>query len=95
MLYWPDKDLDEVLDYVHDWTPRLASTEDGDTVVSVLTVVDSGSVLLDSPAGLAGMFQTTWLSGGTACETCIITLRATTALGRVYDETVQLKISGV
>lgn len=94
MLYWPDKDPDEVLDYVHDWTDRLASTGDDDTVVSVLTLVTSGTVVLDSPAGLAGMFQTTWLSGGTACETCIITLRAVTALGRTYDETVTLKITG-
>ena len=94
MLYWPDKDPDEVLDYVHDWTDRLASTDDSDTVVSVLTLVTSGTVVLDSPAGLSGMFQTTWLSGGTACETCIITLRAVTALGRTYDETVQLRITG-
>ena len=94
MLYWPDKDPDEVLDYVHDWTDRLASTDDGDTVVSVLTLVTKGTVVLDSPASLAGRFQTTWLSGGTACETCIITLRAVTALGRTYDETVTLKITG-
>ena len=95
MLYWPDKDPDEVLDYVHDWTDRLASTGDDDTVLSVLTVVDSGSVVLDEPALLSGgVFQTTWLSGGTACETCIITLRAVTALGRTYDETVTLKITG-
>ena len=94
MLYWPDKDPDEVLDYVHDWTDRLASTGDDDTVVSVLTLVTKGTVVLDSPAGLSGMFQTTWLSGGTACETCIITLRAVTALGRTYDETVTLNIIG-
>lgn len=94
MLYWPDKDPDEVLDYVHDWTDRLASTDDGDSVMSAETLVTSGSVVLDSPASLAGMSQTTWLSGGTACETCIITLRAVTALGRTYDETVTLKITG-
>lgn len=95
MLYWPDKDPDEVLDYVHDWSERIDSTEDGDSITSVATEITRGTVMLDTPATLAGMFQTTWLSGGTACETCIITLRAETALGRTYDETVSLKILGV
>lgn len=95
MLYWPDKDPDEVLDYVHDWAPRLASTEDADTVLSVETLITSGSVVLDEPASLSGMMHTTWLSGGTACETCIITLRAVTSGGRTYDETVKLRVTGV
>lgn len=88
MLSWPTKDPEEVLDYQLDWSDRL---ETGETIsVSNFTIVE-GTVVKDSQS-VAGGLTTVWLSGGTLGEMCLITNRITTNQGRVYDESVRLRV---
>ena len=90
MKTWPAKDPNEILDYGYDWSPRGL---EGDTIVSFTSTVESGTVVVDDSVFEASNFTTiTWLSGGTEGETCKVLLRLTTALGRVLDETLSIKI---
>lgn len=85
---WEAKDPDEVLDYQHDWSPRL----DGDTVNGTPEcIVEEGDVVVDSTSEAGGV-QTVWLSGGTGGTSCKLTIRVTTVGGRTYDEGIKLKI---
>ena len=86
---WPPKDQNEVLDYSHDWSARLA----GDTVVGPpLAMVETGTVVVDSSTmAVDGFTQKVWLSAG-AVGDVKLTLRVTTSGGRTYDEGVKLKI---
>lgn len=88
MLNWPAKDPQEVLDYQADWTSRLEADEV--LVASTFSVV-SGSVVINSQTFVDGV-ATVWLSGGTAGETCVILNRVTTSAGRVYDQSMRLRI---
>lgn len=89
-LTWPKKDPDEVLDFVIDWTDRLA----GDTIVT------SEFILPTSPAGLARQSQSVsgqkktvvWLMGGVLGSDYLILNRIVTAGGRTMDQTVKLPI---
>ena len=102
---WPAKDPDERLDYTHDFGPRL---DDGDSIVigggpltDPLALVDNGDVLIDSysmenhpDTGLQTVMRV-WLSGGTVKESGDpekLTLRVTTAAGRVLDEGINVPI---
>ncbi len=88
MLTWPAKDPDEVLDYQVDWSERLETSE---TISTSNFTVATGTVVKDSQS-VAGGLTTVWLSGGTLGELCTILNRITTSQGRIYDETVRLRI---
>lgn len=86
MLYWPDKDPDEIADYQIDWVGRL----DGDSIAASTWVVPSG-IIKDSDT-FASTSTTIWLSGGAAGETYVLVNRITTVGGREFDEPVQLRV---
>jgi hypothetical protein len=88
MLTWPAKDPNEVLDYDIDWNDRL---EDGETISTSTFTVASGSVEIDNDTDTAGV-TTVWLSGGTEGEVCVILNRIETSAGRIYDQSVKLRI---
>lgn len=74
---WDDKDPNEVLDYIHDWSPRL---RDGDAVTAVDAMVDSvdaGDITLEvDMTSFTSTFQTVKVSGGIAGQKYHLTLRA-------------------
>lgn len=88
MHSWPPKDPNENLDYEVDWTARL---EQGESMVSANFILVDGTVVIGAQT-LVGAVATVWLSGGADGETAHITCRGTTSVGRVYDETVRLRI---
>ena len=88
MQKWPDKDPDEVLDYIMDWSPRNIQ---GDTIQTIQATVTSGDVQVATNS-ISGLQTRTWLSGGTNGTPCVVGLRITTAAGRVLDESVQIRI---
>lgn len=89
---WPPKDPNEVLDYEHDWGPRL---DPGDVITPPAeALVDIGDVAIQSTA-LNGNIQRVWLTGGTVKESGDpekLTLRITTQAGRVLDEGILVPI---
>lgn len=92
MLSWPTKDPDEVVDYSVNWggdDPRL---ETGETLLTSVFAVDSGTVTIDSTEFVASGMATVWLSGGAAGETCVIRNRVTTSGGRTWDQSTRLRI---
>lgn len=93
MLTWPTKDPNEVLDYSVNWAdPESPVLVTGETISSSVFTVVQGDVVIDSegldPSGIC----TVWLSGGTDGTVCQILNRITTSAGRVYDQTVKLRI---
>ena len=87
MLKWPDKDPDEIADYMIDWTNRL----DGDTIATASWVVPSG--ITEDSAVNDATTATIWLSGGTAGATYILLSRVITAGARTLEEAIALKVS--
>lgn len=86
LIYWPDKDPDEVLDYQLDWSARL----DGDTISTVTWTVPVG--LTKGAESNTTTSATVWLSSGTLHQTYSIGCRITTAAGRTMDQTIKLRI---
>lgn len=93
-LRWPTKDPDEVLDYQIDWLGD--ASERGplygldDAIANSLWVVPAG-ITKESDVFDDGSV-TIWLSGGTAGETYELLNRITTDDGRVFDQTVKIKV---
>ncbi len=85
-LKWPNKDPDEVLDYVLDWTLRL----DGDVIASSIWEVPS-QITKDSD-NHDFITTTIWLSGGTEGDSVTVVNRITTAGDRTMDQSVIIKI---
>jgi hypothetical protein len=84
---WPPKDPDETLDFVMDWSERLAS---GDEITaSVWTDPDGIVTASDS---MTTTTTTLWLSGGTLGETYTFTNTVTTDQGRIMQQTVKIKV---
>ncbi len=84
------KDPDERLDYDFDFSRWLT---DSDTIASAVAVRSGGSVVLDAPE-IAAQSVRVWVSGGAIGEASVITVRATTAQGRVKESAMRLKIKG-
>ncbi len=93
-LKWPFKDPDEVLDYRIDWLGTASDPGpmygESDTISDSLWVVPAG-ISKESDSHDDGSV-TIWLSGGTVGETYEILNRITTTDGRVFDQTVKLKV---
>lgn|SRR5690554_1609744 len=89
------KDPDDVLDYVWTWTAFLA----GDTIAGHQVLIDDTSdtpLQVDTDAGGSEHDDdtvTVWLSGGTTGTLVPVTVRITTAAGRVADGTVTFHIT--
>jgi hypothetical protein len=95
MLKWPDKDLDELLDYTISWNARLGA----DTILSSTWITPTlvGSSLFTYGLTRATYSITTtrtviWLSDGIEGSAYQMTNRITTAAGRIMDQSVKLKV---
>lgn len=93
-LRWPSKDPDEVLDYKLDW---LGTSADPGPLFGLSDAIANSLWVL--PAGISKESDTfddgsvtIWLSGGTVGETYLILNRITTDDGRVFDQTVKIKM---
>lgn len=87
MLNWPEKDPDEVLDYVIDWSARLA----GDTITGSTWIVPVEGITKDSDTN-SPTTTTIWLSGGSVGQAYTFTNRVTTLGGRTMDQSARIKI---
>lgn len=85
-LKWPDKDPDEILDYLVDWSARLA----GDVISTSLWLVPTGIVRASDSHATAT--TTIWLTGGTLGKYYDLLNRIVTAGGRTMDQTIRLRI---
>lgn len=84
-----DKDPDARKDYLHDWSTWLG---EGDTITASEWITPDG--LTASGADHDDTTAWVWLSGGTLGRAYFVVNRVTTALGRVEDETLTLRIVG-
>ncbi len=84
---FPEKDPNEVLDYLIDWSAKLSQGE----TLTASTVTVGGGLVLDS-SSFSTTATTLWLSGGTEGVTADILNRVTTNLGRTMDVTAILPI---
>jgi hypothetical protein len=84
-LNWPNKFVEEVLDYQLDWTARL----DGDVIQSSEAVSPAGVTVASQ--SFEGALQTVWLSGGSTGNPSQIRLTITTAAGRTMEEIVTIR----
>lgn len=85
-MVWPDKDPDEILDYQVDWTGRL----DGDTIATSTWILPTG--ITQNSVDQSTTHTTIWLSGGVDGKTYEVTNRITTAGGRTYDQSIDIRI---
>lgn len=86
-LTFPDKDPNEVLDYVVNWAARLGV----DTISTSSWTVPAG-ITLDSNSK-TDTTTTAWLSGGTTGETYALLNRIVTVGGRTMDQTINLTMA--
>ncbi len=84
---WPDKDPDEVLDYIINWGQRLS----GDKIVSSSFSVTSGSVEITA-SSFNDTVATVWLSDGSNNQTCKINNIIVTEAGRTMSQSVSIKV---
>ena len=98
---WPVKDPQDVLDYGFNWSPLIAQSpdvDDDDQIASTTAIVIEGTVEVEShdvgnvPDANDGQGTVTWLSGGTAGETCLILMHIVTVGTREIDQTMKIKI---
>lgn len=88
-LTWPDKDPDEVLDYLLNWANRLAA---GEAITTVTWSIDAGSGLTVDSQSNTTTTATVWLSDGTPPKTAVIRCTITTNQGRTMEERVDMNI---
>lgn len=87
-LRWDPKDPDEEVDYQVDWSGRL---DEGDTIAASAFTVPTG-LTQPKPATFSDTTTTVWLGSGAAGTTYTILNRVTTAGGRIYDQSVKIRI---
>lgn len=87
-----EKDPDEELDYLNDWSALLAADE---TIATSAWVVPAGITEIndgDQPTDHDNTTAWIWLSGGTLGDTYTITNRITTNQHRTYDRSIRIMI---
>lgn len=87
-LSWPSKDPGERLDYVLNWVAPLQLDV---IVTSTWTISDPG--LITTLNTHTANTTTIWLSGGTANTQYQVTNTITTTAGRVFDQTVNIRVA--
>lgn len=92
MLSWPNKDPDERLDYVMDWTAEMSARQD-DIIQSLWFIVNDDATLTIESDGVDGHLTYVWLTGGEDRRNYQLTNRVTTSGGRIYDRSVLLLIT--
>jgi hypothetical protein len=87
-MKWPDKDPEAEKDYAIDWSAIL---QVGETIdVSTWTPDDASLTAFDG--SITDGVCTTWLSGGNAGQTYLVTNHITTSRGMIDERTVQIKV---
>jgi hypothetical protein len=84
---FPEKDPNEILDYLIDWSAKLSQGE----TLTASTITVSDGLVLDS-SSFSTTATTIWLSGGTEGATANILNRVTTSQNRTMDVTALLPI---
>ena len=87
MLSFPNKDPDEVLDYVLDWSLRLGS----DSIITSSWVVDNPGLVINSNSYVPTN-TTIWLSAGVVNVSYLLTNHVVTQGGRTMEQSVKIKI---
>jgi hypothetical protein len=85
---WPSKDPGETLDYTINWAAPLGT----DTITNSVWAVSDTS-LVETDSSMTATTATVWLSAGTLNQTYSVKNTITTAAGRVFDQTVNIKIA--
>ena len=81
------KDPNEVLDYVLDWSARIAAED----AISTSTWTVPAGITKDSSSN-DDTTSTIWLSGGTTGQTYSLLNRVVTDAGRTMDQTVKITV---
>jgi hypothetical protein len=81
-----EKDPDEVLDYIRNWSAVL-----GDDVIDESTWTPADGIAVDSDSH-DDTTATVWLSGGALGATYAVLNRITTVGGRTFDKTLRFTI---
>jgi hypothetical protein len=88
-LSFPNKDPQEVLDYVLDWSKRLG----GDVILTSTWAVDDAGLVIDSkPATFTPTDTTIWLSAGVLNTSYLLTNHIVTQGDRTMEQSVKIKI---
>lgn len=82
------KDPNELLDYTLDLT--LPLTVDVDTIASHIVTAPTGITKVTDTHST--MMVTAWLSGGTHGANYPVVYQATTAGGRIYERTIEVRV---
>jgi len=90
-LKWPDKDPDEVLDYLVDWSDRLTGSDTIDTSTWIMPSAPDALLIKDSDTH-NNTTTTIWLSGGTLGTKYTLTNRVVTDGGRTMDQSMIIAI---
>lgn len=86
-----NKDPDEVLDYVRDWSVVLDGDEIATSVWLPVEEAEADQITVDSDSH-DETTATVWLSGGNLNVTHKVLNRITTTGGRTFDKTLRFKI---
>ena len=88
-----DKSPVAVLDYLFDWL-SLGWLQNGETISSFTTTVDTGLTLTSPGSGSGGTATsiTLWLSGGTVGTQYSVTVQITTSAGRTDARTIKVNV---
>lgn len=84
-----DKDPDEIIDYVVDWSNQM--TLDTDTIATSDWVLDDG--ITEDSASNTTTQTLIFISGGTAGQRYDVTNRITTVGGRTWDQSFTVKVA--
>jgi hypothetical protein len=87
-LNWPSKGPNELLDYQINWSQAL-----GTDTITLSTWTISDPALTNDHDSYAAQSTTIWLAAGTLNQTYAVTNAITTAAGRIFDQTVNIKIA--
>jgi hypothetical protein len=89
MKVWIKEDPNDVADFTLDWTSELA----GDLITASEWLEIEAGITTDSrPDTFTSTSTTIWVGGGTMGQTYSLTNRITTAGGRIFDQTVELRV---
>lgn len=87
-LNWPSKDPDELLDYSLNWVNALGT----DTIVTSDWSINSADLIENHKTNTATA-TVIWLEGGTLNQQYTVTNTIETAGGRIFQQSVNIRIA--
>lgn len=82
------KDPHAGLDYTFNWSGWLS--KEGDTISSYVITADAGITVVSDSKSSGKIIV--WLSGGTAGNVYTVACRVTTVLGRIEEQSMQIRV---